>query len=343
MIQERVFVRIKGKGKYDICHTVDYMKKYKILFSIPVHERLDVIVDQIININYFNPNCAIVLHFSQAYKQDEDTSLEYSEFEKIVHKIGNIYINPKRMRTSWGNILHCHIFNFMYAKSVILFEYFVPMASNELFIKNGMYEYISKYDFGGDFFDVKKRIEPWNNKEPAMKDKQLQSMIESLGGTTIWGGQIEGSFFRYDIMDEVTKILFEFYDYEKDEGLYVKEEIYIASVVCNIRRQGRWLHKNLTYIDWKHELRINILKIKKAIKMENIYAIKRIERKMYDPNRVYVRQYVGKYIERENLFLPVKRTNFINIIFFQIVDYVNLIIKKIIDFLIRLIKKSGRR
>lgn len=310
----------------------DYMEKYRILFSIPVHERLDVIVDQIININYFNPNCAIVLHFSQAYKRNGDTSLEYSKFEKIVHKMGNIYINPKRMRTSWGNILHCHIFNFMYAKSIITFEYFVPMASNELFIKSGMYEYISKYDFGGDFFDVKKRVEPWNNKEPAMQDKQLQSMIESLGGTTIWGGQIEGSFFGYDIMDEVTKVLLKFYDYENDDGGYVKEEIYIASVVCNINRQRRWLHKNLTYIDWEHELRINIVKIKKSIKMNGVYAIKRIERKMYDSNRCFVRQYVGKYIKEENEFLPVKKIKFLNIILSQVVDYSKLIMKKIINF-----------
>ena len=45
--------------------------KYAVAFSIPAHEKFEVIVDQITNINHFNPNCAIVLHISKKLRQME--------------------------------------------------------------------------------------------------------------------------------------------------------------------------------------------------------------------------------------------------------------------------------
>lgn len=41
--------------------------KYKILFSIPVHEKLEVVLDQIANILTLNRDCGIVLHFSPVF------------------------------------------------------------------------------------------------------------------------------------------------------------------------------------------------------------------------------------------------------------------------------------
>lgn len=41
--------------------------KYKILFSNPVHEKLEVVLDQIANIFTLNDDCGIVLHFSPVF------------------------------------------------------------------------------------------------------------------------------------------------------------------------------------------------------------------------------------------------------------------------------------
>lgn len=58
--------------------------KYKILFSIPVHEKLEVVLDQIANIFTLNKDCGIVLHFSPVFDYansaiDKDTFIKKIE------------------------------------------------------------------------------------------------------------------------------------------------------------------------------------------------------------------------------------------------------------------------
>ena len=61
--------------------------KYKILFSIPVHEKLEVVLDQIANIFTLNKDCGIVLHFSPVFDYansaiDKDTFIKKIEAYK---------------------------------------------------------------------------------------------------------------------------------------------------------------------------------------------------------------------------------------------------------------------
>ncbi|MBQ2993025.1 MAG: hypothetical protein IJE21_03920 [Alistipes sp.] len=70
----------------------------KLLFSIPVHERLEVVVDQIINIQSLNKDAGVVLHLSLGY-EDKNSDLSLSEFEQLITQYKNVYINPNRVRT----------------------------------------------------------------------------------------------------------------------------------------------------------------------------------------------------------------------------------------------------
>ncbi|MGL5625286.1 hypothetical protein, partial [Cetobacterium sp.] len=77
---------------------------YKFCISIPVHEKFDVILDQINNINYFLKGTMIILHLSKSFEiKDEEI--------KILESFGNVYINSERVSTKWGHILHAHISN----------------------------------------------------------------------------------------------------------------------------------------------------------------------------------------------------------------------------------------
>lgn len=123
------------------------MKMYDIVFSIPVHEKLDVVLDQIYNINFFNKNCAVVLHISQTFNY-EGSLLTREKFDKIVAQLGNVYINPDSLRTGAFDIIQAHISNFYYMNQTEDFLYFSMLSSNELFIKPGLFSHISDYDCG---------------------------------------------------------------------------------------------------------------------------------------------------------------------------------------------------
>ena len=58
---------------------------YNLLFSIPIHERLEVVIDQILNYKCCNPDCAIVFHFSQGYK-DSSSFLTKERFRQITER-----------------------------------------------------------------------------------------------------------------------------------------------------------------------------------------------------------------------------------------------------------------
>lgn len=87
------------------------MRKYRILFSIPVHEKPEVVLDQINNFLHFNPDCCIVLHISSGFRFDSDHISEDGFFSAL-GDIDRVYVNPNRLRSGLEDIIQCHISNF---------------------------------------------------------------------------------------------------------------------------------------------------------------------------------------------------------------------------------------
>ena len=63
------------------------MQKSKILFSIPVHEKLEVVLDQLINIRTLNPDICVVLHLSPVFDYVH-SALSLDEFKCIINNMG---------------------------------------------------------------------------------------------------------------------------------------------------------------------------------------------------------------------------------------------------------------
>ena len=85
-----------------------------IYASIPIHEQLPVVVNQIRNIIKFLP-CKIILHRSKTatFTQEEATQLlSNAEFEDIV------FVNNKSVDTAWGSIIAAHLENIRYIKDL---------------------------------------------------------------------------------------------------------------------------------------------------------------------------------------------------------------------------------
>lgn len=267
---------------------------YNILFSIPVHERLDVIIDQILNIKYYNPNSAIVLHISKKFNFSM-SSIDYAQFIEIVKNIGDVYINPNRMDTNKNTIMQTHISNYAYIKDIINFEYICLIASNQLFIKEGFYEYANNFDCGLDLY-YHNRNTKMNTAKSAYLDNQLLKYLYKNDTKLVVSSQVEGTFYRTKIFYKIyNEIINNFVLDSLDIG-YPMEEIYFPTVISilNHKENIKVAKKGyITYIPWKRKytLRITIKSIENIIRHDNhYYSVKRVDRHLNNYIRTYIRE-----------------------------------------------------
>ena len=194
----------------------------KVLVSLAVHEKPDVIKDQIKNFKFFLKNVVFILHVSKSY-------FDKYNIEEL-KGIEDVYINPENLITKWGNIVSTHISNYNYAKDNIKFDYIIFHSSNDMLVKHGAYEYIIQYDAGYQLRKVNKNNVHWWPAFLAMKDSQLEQMKNRIGQSTLIASQLEGSFYKKEIMDKVIEIINLYYDESSSTSFYPKEEFYFSTL-----------------------------------------------------------------------------------------------------------------
>jgi len=293
--------------------------------SIPVHEQMDVVIDQINNINYFVPNTIIILH----------ASAQFNEFNKvrINDLFDNVYINPKRMSTSYGTgiLTHIHTSNYLALKNMSDIDYFILMSSNELFLKPNCDEYIRKYDAGVFQTPVLLDTILYQGKK-ALNDVTLKKMINRLDIDHIYWSQHEGTFYRDDIFEQMSNVIMEIigvkeqnfyqnlvynsnfsnkyirYIYKhvvnKLQGskLYATEEIYYPTLVSKFTDN---IGSPYCYMPWKKDLTIDYSDVSYISSKDlsdygysDIYSAKRINRNYEDPIRNYIRSINNNYLKK---------------------------------------------
>lgn len=294
---------------------------YNIVFSIPIHESPESILDQIINYNRFNENCAIVFHmsasFSYKYSQYNATS-----FFDTLSKFKNVFINPEHLRTGYADIIQTHISNFFYIQKIIEFEYFSIGASNDLFVKSGLYNRITGYDAGytTKFTVVDKQ---WVWYKSCFEDSVLHEFLKEYNKdeSSVVISQIEGCFYRREIFDSIAKKIMQHYDYQiydfkgrDKEKTFPREEVYFSTLAKIMFPNIKVLKKSYSYVAF--DIRIShIPRIKSVVKYSRddseIYNVKRINRVNSDPLRAYIREKIGEYYKQEReLIGDVKKCNY---------------------------------
>lgn len=270
---------------------------YSVLFSIPVHEKTSVVLDQIANYKFFNPEAAIVLHLSRNFVDDDVISLD--KLYKIIEQLEYVYINPEHVRTGYYDIIQAHLSNFRFALDLgIEFHYFCLSASNEMFIKSGLYSFIINYKAGF----TSSILNPAKEKSityRAYEDDCLKKIIKSLDGniSNIINSQVEGAFFEKKLFCTIYEVINRYFDYKKVHKLYPREEVYFqtcASLLCN---KGEIYNDNYTYFNKKSPI-IAVHKIDVDNCLNDYifkYSVKRIVREVNNPMRLYIRLYIGKY------------------------------------------------
>ena len=299
-----------------------------ILFSIPVHEKPDVIVNQVENFTFFNPGCQIVLHVSGSL-HDED----FKRLRTSVQRVTNVHINPTRYWTGVndGTVAKAHISNCSYMlKKGVDFKYFCLHASNDMFVRQGLTNYIVNYDSGYYLNHALYAVDStWHQIINARKDKGLENIMRKYQLSRLLGCQVEGSFYSKAIMETVINYAGSFmqeipfvYSYgtisPKSKLLkkieqkvflpliklerYAKEEIYFPTLSQNVI--GKRAGFNYCYIDWANNLNVTketIEQVRDGRERElfdkmgleydglsKFFAVKRVDRKMDDPIRVYI-------------------------------------------------------
>ena len=192
-----------------------------LLFSIPVHEKQDIINNQIENILNHNPNAKIVLHVNKSFK----------EFNEKLTIYQNVFINSRRFNYSFGKgLLWIHINNFLeMIEKGVNFKYFIIFSSNEMFIKSGLISYIEKYKNGLQIVKYNKNNK-WHNFQKNLEhDNTMKELMNTIGLTTFYGGQTEGQFYEIFIFQKIANIYIQIFGNNETHS-YETEEIICQTI-----------------------------------------------------------------------------------------------------------------
>jgi hypothetical protein len=252
-----------------------------ILFSIPVHERPDVVANQIENFGFFNPGCQVVLHAS-AKMPDE----VFKELQEVVARYPSVRINEARLLSGHadGTQMKMHVVNILYAQRLgIQYDYFCPHASNDMFVRDGAEASMAGFDAGGMCHEGNRQSKGWVHMVRAFSDGRLRKMMRLNGLQKLFGGQLEGSFYRREIiekvaerimtagMDEIPGIYSQGYStrlYGLLNGkrmravlnrtfkgmFYAKEEIYFCTLSQDLVKKRKAY--NCCYVNWGDNLKV---------------------------------------------------------------------------------------
>ena len=270
------------------------------MISIPVHEKTEVVIDQIINFQHFCPDCGIVLHISKSFDYNDSFHTE-KEFLFILSTFKNVFVNPNHLDTAFADIVHTHVSNFKYVSKIVDFEYFALGASNELFVR--VMPEIKVYD--ANFIEGKfEKSINWYWYNHALNDQYLKLILDHFGGTIsdVRQSQIEGSFYKKDVFVEVSKIIDTIYNYEevskKDRIVYPREEIYYPTIAYLSNKNLKNQELNYTFVAWENPNYLPTIEEINTIangEMQGKYSIKRVLRNFNDPVRFLVGTQIGNY------------------------------------------------
>jgi len=193
----------------------------KLLFSLPVHEKQDIINNQIENILNFNPNAKIMIHINKSFKNFNINNSKYH----------NVYVNSKSFNYQHSKgLLWIHINNYLEAERLnIDYKYFIIVSSNEMFIRHGLNTYINNNKNGLQIVQYSSNINWHNFKKKLDKNNSMIDMLSYLKLNTFYGGQTEGQFYQKNIFKNISDIYIKYFG-ETEINSFETEEIVCQTI-----------------------------------------------------------------------------------------------------------------
>lgn len=192
-----------------------------LLFSIPVHEKQDIINNQIENILNYNPNSNLIFHINKSFKN----------FNALLSSYKNVYINSNSFNYKYARgLLWIHINNFLEAIRLnISFKYFIIISSNEMFIKYGLNKYINEYKNGLQIVKYNSSLKWHNFQKNIEKTTEMQYLLKNINLDTFYGGQTEGQFYEKSVFQRISDIYIKYYG-SKELNNFETEEIVAQTI-----------------------------------------------------------------------------------------------------------------
>jgi len=270
-----------------------------ILFSIPVHESNQTVINTIENARKYNPDCIFVLHVSKSF----------ADFN--IGNIDGVLINPIQFDTKHAHSqVSTHITNFIHACNCkINFTHFCILHTSEMYIKNGLNEYIKNLDYSL-WFTPETQFYEWNWPPlyNAYNSRVFKNLFDGQNYNNYLGNLIEGSFFSKELFLEITNWTIKNYDIINGMNVsYSLEEVYFPTLsyhlgkgcdfghpVCCFHHKTHYvdnitdvddLRKNKMVTFWQPN---NFRYLRIPFPGNNLYSIKRINRDLNDPIRSYI-------------------------------------------------------
>lgn len=244
------------------------MAKYKIVFFLNAH-LFEVVDDVIENILKHNDDCCIILNNGSRRPIRSDR-------ENV------IVVDRQISMDRYFTLIPTHYESYLKMRELgIEGDYVVLFALNQLFIRDGFYEYISQYD--GGFFD--RELNRWEYSIP-------NEWLEKFGENNFkYHSNHDGMFFLFHIFCDMMEILSPLgrtsIAGHLEEFLYVAYLFYRSdeSRLAMFSKYNYWPPSWSTVCDYvASEDDLN-----KAIEIGS-YMIKRVSYNYYNPLRKYIRE-----------------------------------------------------
>lgn len=206
-----------------------------IYVSLPVHEKFDVVANQLQNFKRYLPEAIIVLHLSsQAFFKIK----ELDGFLKL-NKIDNYLINPVQVKAQWGSIIGAHLKNIEFILGLGDATKVIFHASNDMMVKKGLSDYLKDKTF---LFHQREIIKNsfWWPANVAINDLALTDWLAIYGNGALWGSQIEGSMYGIEFLKDFLHEMNIRPSVLESKLHYPREEIFFSSFAkaLNIQSDG---------------------------------------------------------------------------------------------------------
>lgn len=219
-----------------------------IYISLLVHERAEVIADQLANFRKYFPSAITILHVS---KNSEGLRSKIEEQLKQKN-LDNYIINPDSTSTSWGGIIGAHLLNISFIQSLRDARFIVFHSSNDMLIRVGAESYIRRFKNIQNRRPVRLGGHWWVSRVAAI-DPDLRRTLASLGTTLIFGSQIEGSSYDADVLFEINTLINKYETIQPDLK-YPREEILFPSLAAALKIHTEalpYIYSEVHYFDQK--------------------------------------------------------------------------------------------
>ena len=214
----------------------------KILFNIPVHENMDVVVNTIENIKKFVADPIIIFHVNPSFASFDQSRLE---------KYTNVIVNPNRLPfVKYTSMLPILMVNF-YHTLHIDYDYHCIFYSNEMFIKPGIEKHVENYRcvFEKHFMDQSDRYEEMSSACAIPGYFDNQPKINNLVEGTMYTKELATKIFNF-INDNLSQLLV------SNTSI---EETVIPTLAYMFTQPEERLGAYMHYQDWNREISLEQL------------------------------------------------------------------------------------